>query len=154
MQHPTFGFTSSEPGSTFKRRLDGAATFTNCASPKTYTGLATAPTTSGSGRPTRRRTPMRLPPLRSFTVDTHPRAPRSPQAPPGTIKTPRELRIHLLGSELPFPVPARRGARCGLHSPKAYTGLANGGHTFRVRAIDRAGNIDSTPSARTFKVQP
>jgi len=39
-------------------------------------------------------------------------------------------------------------------TPKAYSGCTNGNHTFRVRAIDRAGNIDPTPSARTFTIQP
>jgi CSLREA domain-containing protein len=37
-------------------------------------------------------------------------------------------------------------------TPKGYTGLANGSHTFRVRAIDRAGNVDPTPAARSFTI--
>jgi subtilisin family serine protease len=37
-------------------------------------------------------------------------------------------------------------------SPKSYTGLKNGSHTFRVRAIDAAGNVDATPASRTWKV--
>jgi large repetitive protein len=39
-------------------------------------------------------------------------------------------------------------------SPRSYSSLASGSHTFRVRAIDRAGNVDPTPAARTFTVQP
>jgi RHS repeat-associated protein len=35
--------------------------------------------------------------------------------------------------------------------PKAYT-LANGSHTFKVRATDIAGNVDATPAERTFTV--
>ena len=37
-------------------------------------------------------------------------------------------------------------------SPKPYTGLASGSHTFRVRATDPAGNVDATPAAHTWTV--
>jgi len=37
-------------------------------------------------------------------------------------------------------------------SPKTYTGLAPGTYKFEVRATDAAGNLDSTPATRTFKV--
>jgi hypothetical protein len=37
-------------------------------------------------------------------------------------------------------------------SPKSYTGLSNGSHTFQVRAIDPAGNVDPTPASFTWTV--
>jgi uncharacterized repeat protein (TIGR01451 family) len=37
-------------------------------------------------------------------------------------------------------------------SPKSYSGLANGSHTFTVRANDGAGNADATPATRTWTV--
>ena len=37
-------------------------------------------------------------------------------------------------------------------SPKAYSSLADGTHTFEVRAVDTAGNPDLTPATRTFTV--
>ena len=41
----------------------------------------------------------------------------------------------------------------GCTSPKAYSGLADGNHTFEVRAKDAAGNVDPTPAVRSFTVQ-
>jgi large repetitive protein len=40
--------------------------------------------------------------------------------------------------------------RCA--SPKVYSGLTDGSHTFEVRAIDSAGNTDPTPDKRTWTV--
>ena len=39
-------------------------------------------------------------------------------------------------------------------SPKTYTGLLEGEHTFSVRAIDSAGNVDDTPASYTWKIGP
>ena len=37
-------------------------------------------------------------------------------------------------------------------SPKAYTGLTEGSHTFYVKATDSAGNTDSTPASYTWTI--
>jgi acid phosphatase type 7 len=37
-------------------------------------------------------------------------------------------------------------------SPKEYTDLKEGSHTFEVRATDAAGNVDATPASRTWTV--
>jgi hypothetical protein len=37
-------------------------------------------------------------------------------------------------------------------SPKSYTGISDGSHTFSVRAIDGAGNIDPTPASYAWTV--
>jgi hypothetical protein len=37
-------------------------------------------------------------------------------------------------------------------TPKTYTGLSQGAHTFEVRAVDLAGNADSSPASYTWTV--
>jgi len=44
----------------------------------------------------------------------------------------------------------RGAAHCG--SPKEYTDLSEGSHTFAVSAIDSAGNTDASPASRTWTV--
>jgi hypothetical protein len=44
------------------------------------------------------------------------------------------------------------GSYASCTSPTSYSGLAAGGHTFRVRATDRAGNVDASPAARSWTV--
>jgi hypothetical protein len=44
----------------------------------------------------------------------------------------------------------KKWASC--RSPKTYKKLAEGKHTFRVKARDAAGNVDSTPAKRSWRV--
>jgi hypothetical protein len=44
------------------------------------------------------------------------------------------------------------GSWASCTSPKAYSGLAVGSHTFNVRATDSTGNLDATPATQTWTV--
>ena len=51
-----------------------------------------------------------------------------------------------------FEVRLDGGAWIPSASPKVYSGLAEGSHTFQVRATDQAGNVDPTPATFTWTV--
>ena len=151
---PSFGFSSSEPGSTFECRLDSsqAADWQNCSSPKAYASL-----TDGSHTFDVRATdPLgnldATPASRTFTLDTQaPHAPRitgtnpaSPannnhpkvkgNAPPGA-----KVKIYKVAGCTGSPVVFGRSGR--FHS----TGLGvtvpdNSTTSFRATATDAAGN--------------
>jgi hypothetical protein len=42
------------------------------------------------------------------------------------------------------------GSWASCANPKSYSAMGMGSHTFRVRAIDAAGNTDASPATRTF----
>jgi gliding motility-associated-like protein len=44
------------------------------------------------------------------------------------------------------------GPYVAVTNPQTYTGLADGNHTFNVRAIDRAGNADGTPDSYNWDI--
>ena len=44
------------------------------------------------------------------------------------------------------------GSYAACSSPKSYSSLAGGSHTFSVRATDQAGNTDPSPASRSFTV--
>jgi hypothetical protein len=45
-------------------------------------------------------------------------------------------------------------AFAGCASPATYAGLAAGAHTFAVRAIDAAGNVDGSPATHSWRAKP
>ena len=55
------------------------------------------------------------------------------------------------GSKFKCSLDGRKFSRC--KSPKKLKRLKKGKHTFRVRATDRAGNVDKTPAKRTFRIR-
>ena len=149
---PSFSFTSTEAGSTFQCSLDGAA-FSACTSPKSYTGLTAGSHTfqvratdpAGNTDPT--------PASQTWTVDLG--------APDTTITSAPASPSNLTGPSFSFTsTEAGSSFECRLDggafvactSPKSYSGLLGGSHTFEVRATDTAGNTDATPASHTWTI--
>jgi large repetitive protein len=149
----TFTFGSSEAG-TLECRLDGAAQWTVCTSPRTLTGLGKGSHTFAvRGRDAAGNVDA-TPAERTWTVDT--------QAPDTTIGSgPSGL---VASDEATFALSATEDGstfECRLDdaaewttcsSPRTLTGLGQGSHTFRVRGRDAAGNVDPIPAERTWTV--
>jgi subtilisin-like proprotein convertase family protein len=151
----TFTFSANETGATFACSLDGAA-FTACASPASYVALLV-----GNHTFTVRATDLSgntdaTPAGYSWTIlppdTTAPNTTLDSAPPPSTISTSASFTFSSNegGSTFECSLDAAPFALCT--SPWTYSGLADGGHTFAVRAIDAAGNVDLTPANHAWTI--
>ena len=141
----SLSFASSESGSTFECRLDGSA-WGACSSPKAYTGLASGAHSFEVRAIDAAGNVDATPASRAWTIDAS--APdTSISAGPSGTTTATSASLSFASSESGSTFECRLdGSAWGAcSSPKAYTGLASGSHSFEVRAIDAAGNVDATP---------
>jgi hypothetical protein len=148
-----FTFTSNEAGD-FECRLDAGA-FELCSSPQDLTGLSDGSHTfqvratdvAGHQDPS--------PASRTFTVDTT--APQTTilSGPSGDTISASSTTFSFTSSESgsAFQCKVDAGSYSPCTSPATLTGLADGSHSFSVRAVDAAGNTDATPAGATFTVQ-
>jgi hypothetical protein len=148
----TFGFTSSEGSSTFQCRLDGAA-FAACTTPRTYTGLAEGSHTFEVRATDPAGNTDATPASFTWTVDTT--APQTtidsgPASPTNATSASFTFSSSEAGST--FQCRLDGGAFAACTSGQSYTGLADGSHTFEVRATDPAGTTDATPATHSWAV--
>ena len=144
----TFAFTGASGTASFECKLDGA-TFAACTSPRILSGLADGEHTfavrglTGAGTPGVVET-------WTWTVDTTP--PPVPQITDKPAATTRST-----SASFAFTGPGDKhcsldgAAFAACTSPQAYLSLADGEHTFAVRAVDAAGN-QSTAASHTWTV--
>ena len=156
----SFSFSSSESNSTFQCQLNGSA-WASCSSPKAYSGLAEANHTfsvratdaAGNTDPT--------PATREWTVSSTPPPPDTTppettivSSPPSTTtSTSASFSFNSTESGSSFECQLDGAAFGSCNSPKSYSGLSVGSHTFTVRATDPAGNVDPTPASWSWTVQ-
>jgi hypothetical protein len=145
-----FTFAANKPGSSYQCAL-GATAFASCTSPKLYSGL-------GDGLHTFAVRAIWLGlvgPLTQYTwtVDTVPPQTTIASGPPTSSQS----------ASATFTFASSEGAStftCRLDgagfvpctSPKTYTGLGDGDHTFNVQAVDAAGNADATAATYTWRI--
>jgi hypothetical protein len=156
----SFTYSDASPSSGLKRfecNLDGAG-FTTCSSPQSYSSLAEGSHTFQVRAVDNAENTDASP--ASFTwfvdtvapdtfIDTHPSDP--------TNSTSASFSLHASDDA---PSSGIAGFQCKLDSgsygpctsPQNYSGLADGSHTFSVRASDNAGNTDASPDSFTWLV--
>ncbi len=157
----TFGFASSEAGSSFQCRLDSAS-WSGCNSPKTYSGLTDGAHTFAVRATDQAGNTDTSPATRDFTVETSAPGPPPDTTPPdttiisgptGTITTTSAtFAFSSSEAESSFQCRLDSASWSGCNSPKTYSGLTEGAHAFTVRASDQAGNTDTSPATRNFTV--
>jgi len=138
-----FTFTSTVPGSTFECSLDEAA-FTVCTSPKSYSKLKAAShnfTVRASSGGFTDPTPASF----DWTIDKKVPNTIITTSPPKLTNNPLatfSFNSTEAGSTFECSLDASAFAAC--MSPWTSAPLADGKHTFQVRAIDAAGNLDKS----------
>jgi Bacterial Ig-like domain len=91
--------------------------------------------------------------LKAFTVDATPPDTTITSAPVGgTPFTSPDLDFVASQPDATFECQLDGGGWASCTSPKHYSGLSESTHTFQVRAIDPAGNVDPTPASATWTV--
>jgi Ca2+-binding RTX toxin-like protein len=156
----SFSFSGTDdvtpPGSlTFECNLDGSG-FSSCSSPQTYSSLADGSHTfqvraidgAGNVDPT--------PASFTWTIDTTP--PNTTiDINPSNPSNSSSASFSFSGTDsgtgvASFECKLDGGSFGSCTSPQNYSSLADGSHTFQVRAIDGAGNTDPTPASFTWTI--
>jgi large repetitive protein len=159
-----FTFSATESGSTFQCRLDSAveAAWAPCSSPHDTAVLSAGAHTFEVRAIDAASNIDASPASYGWTVDTtqpNTSITGGPAANSTTFST--SASFTFTGTDNATPA-ASLTFQCSLDSatvfgscssPQPYTNLTVGSHTFRVRAIDAAGNVDGSPASRAWTVE-
>jgi large repetitive protein len=147
-----FVIGSNEPGASLDCKLDGQP-FTPCASPVAYAGLAEGPHALQARAKDAAGNVDQTPAQYSWTIDVTAPTTTIDAGPSGATNDPNATFSVSSGDPTAvFECQSDGGEYAPCTSPKTYSGLADGPHTFRVRARDPAGNLDETPEIRAWTV--
>jgi subtilisin family serine protease len=150
---PSFGFSSSDPSVTFQCSID-AGPFSACAS-----GAGVGPVAPGSHTLAVRSVDPRgnadtTPATRSFAVESD--QPETTISKGPKKKTKKRKATFAFGSDEPgstFECRVDKKPFVDCTSPRRLKKVKPGRHTFQVRAIDAAGNVDATVDQHRWRVK-
>jgi CSLREA domain-containing protein len=154
---PTFGLASSEPSSTFECKVDGGS-FAACTDPHTTAALSEGSHTFQARATDNTAHTDSTPASRTFTVDLTPpdtQIDSGPAAGSTTADSTPSFGFSATdaGSTFECRIDGSSFAACsGPGAAHTTAVLADGQHTFEVRAADAVGNADTSPASRTFSV--
>lgn len=146
---PSFGFSGSGAPTAAECAIDSGA-FSACASPFTSAPLEDGQHTFRVRSIDAVGNVEAPAATRAFTVDTVPPDTMIEAGPPGAIRS-SHATFSLSGGES-FECSLDDAAFMPCPASSVLTGLSDGSHVFAARAIDAAGNVDSTPATRSFRV--
>jgi Bacterial Ig domain/Bacterial Ig-like domain/Right handed beta helix region len=154
----SFAFNSSESGSTFQCKLDSGS-FAACTSPKSYSSLSTGSHTFSVRATDAAGNTDASPGSWTWTInapsDTTPPDTSITSGPSNpTTATSPSFAFTSTEAGSTFQCKLDSGAFAACTSPKSYSGLSTGSHTFSVRATDAAGNTDASPATQTWTINP
>ncbi|MDY7233344.1 Ig-like domain-containing protein [Hyalangium rubrum] len=152
-----FSFTSNEVGSTFKCRRSGETDFQPCTSPVTYQDLPDGPHWFQVFAIDRANNADGTVERRDWSVDTAAPETQIDSTPPAdTNSTTATFRFSVAGNtaeQVTYECRLGDGAWDAVCvSPKSYSGLGQGRHTFQVRARDAVGNVDTDGAGYSWNV--
>jgi len=147
-----FEFTCNEQNCTFECLLDSGS-WKTCSSPKTYTGLSEGShvfhvrAIDSAGN-------IDLTPAGyTWTIDTTPPDTTIISHPPNLSNSTFAVFEFTCNEQFcTFECQLDNGGWLPCMSPKIYTGLSEGPHTFYVRAMDSAGNIEPSPGNYSWSI--
>jgi|GEM_PF-2446643 len=156
----SFSFSSTEAGSTFACKLDSAS-WSSCSSPKGYSGMGVGShtfsvrATDGSGNvdATPASSAWNVEAVTTPVDTTAPDTSISTKPPASTTSTDASFSFGSTEAGSTFACKLDSASWSSCSSPKGYSGMGVGSHTFSVRATDGSGNVDATPASSTWNVE-
>jgi hypothetical protein len=159
----SFTFSASESGARFECKLDSGA-WAPCVSPRNFSDLAVgshqfsvrAKDTAGNldATPASFTWTVAVPPPPPPAEDNTPPQ-TSITGKPSTVTTATTAKFTFAANESgsSFECKLDDGTWVACKSPMTYSEIEEGEHEFRVRAVDKAENVDGTPAAYEWEVE-